>query len=110
MSVVGSADNHSDLLCGAGTGGRRAAHHLHIQVRNPGKNLPSRYKPGSRRIRAHRAVNCGFVLYTCAVLGNEVSPVAFPGYVGRLVETFAGLPDVVTAYALRMLAHMLDSD
>jgi hypothetical protein len=43
-------------------------------------------------------------------LGNEVSPVAFPGYVGRLVETFAGLPDVVTAYALRMLAHMLDSD
>jgi hypothetical protein len=29
---------------------------------------------------------------TFAFFGNEVSPVAFPGYVGRLVETFARAP------------------
>src|ERR1700676_634563 len=71
MGVVGSAGIilSSCVVRALAAGGLRTTYTF--KVRNPEKNLPSRYKPGSRKTRDSGALNCGFGPHSCAELRHS---------------------------------------
>ena len=66
MSVVGSAGIilTSCVVRAVVAGELRTTYTFRCETQE--KNLPSRYKPGSRKNRALRALSCGFVSHSCA--------------------------------------------